>query len=365
VAGTLIVSDLHIGDRFDADVLRRSSAVDALVAALDGVDRLVLLGDSLELRNRPVAEVLEASAPFFNALGAALDGRRLVIVPGNHDHALIARWRARHDGALGLEQRITPKKASDLAAALAAQLGPGADVELAYPGLWLREDVYATHGHYLDVHFTVPTFERLAIATSGRMTLGGPRRWNDVHSVDDYEAVLEPVYAWNHAAAQTGRVGHGPGGSAATNVWRTLRAGRAGGVRAQALATAFPVAVRALNAAGLGPLRSEVSTQELRSAALRAISEVVERLQVRARHVVFGHTHRLGMLDGDLAAEWLTPNGVQLHNTGSWVYSEAFLGAGDPDSPYWPGGAIRIDGGAPPSLLRLLADRSPAALRGS
>lgn len=341
----------------------RGSSAEALTRALDGVERLVLLGDTLELRNRPVGEVLEASEPCFRALGKALDGRPVVIVPGNHDHALVARWLARRDGPLELEQRMSPKKASDLAAALAGQFGPGADVELAYPGLWLREDVYATHGHYLDVHLTVPTFERLAIATSGRLALGGPRRWNDAHSVEDYEAVLAPVYAWNHAAAQTGRIGHGPGGSAATNVWRKLRAGRAGGIRTQALASAFPVAVSALNAAGFGPLRSEVSSDELRRAGLAAISEVVERLRIRARHVVFGHTHRAGMLDGDRSAEWLTPNGVRLHNPGSWVYSEALLASGGPSSPYWPGGAILIDGGSPPQLLRLLADSSAAALR--
>jgi hypothetical protein len=345
-------------------VLTRSAATDALFAALDGVDRLVLLGDALELRNQPMAKVLEASEAFFSALGDVLERRPLVIVPGNHDHALVERWLARRDGPLLLEQRIAPKKASDLAVALASQLGSGANVEFAYPGVWLGEGVYATHGHFLDVHLTVPTFERLAISTSGRIALGGPRRWNDVHSVDDYEALLSPVYAWALTAAQTGRTGQGPGGGAAVNVWRTLRAGRSGGFRTRALATAFPLAVSALNAAGFGPLNREVSGEELRRAGLRAMSEVVERLQIPARHVVFGHTHRAGRLDGDLAAEWLTPNAVQLHNTGSWVYSSAFLTSGDPQSSYWPGSAVLLEEGAPPRLLRLLSDRSPADLRG-
>jgi len=343
-------------------VLRRDGAADALFAALDGIDRLVLLGDSLELRNRPVSEVLEASQPFFRALGEALDGRPLVIVAGNHDHALVERWLARRQGALALEQRIKPKKASDLAAALAAQLG-SADVEFAYPGVWLREDVYATHGHYLDVHITVPTFERIAIATSARLALdtrGG--RWNDVHSPDDYEALLAPVYAWSYAAAQSGRPGKGPAGGAAVSAWRTLRAGRAGGLRTQALVAGFPLAVAALNAAGLGPLRSELSGGALRRAGLIAMSEVVERLKIRARHVIFGHTHRAGILERDVAAEWLTPNGVQLHNTGSWVFSQTFLAAGNSQSPYWPGSATLIDNGAPPQLLRMLADRPAGEL---
>jgi hypothetical protein len=343
--------------------VRRDGAADALFNALEGVDRLVLLRDALTLRNRPVTEVLEASEPFFAALGDALAGRELIIVPGNHDHALIGRWLARREGALSLEHRGTPKRASDLAAALAAQLGQGANVVFAYPGVWLREDVYATHGHYLDVHMTVPTFERLAIAASGKIALGGPRRWNDVHSPDDYEALLSPVYSWAQSAAQSGRTAQGPGGGAAVSAWRTLRSGRAGGLRAQALAAGFPLAVGALNAAGFGPLRSELSGQELRRSGLRAMSEVVERLRIRARHVVFGHTHRAGMVDGDIAAEWLTPNGVQLHNAGSWVYTDVFVATGDPSSPYWPGNAILLDDGGPPQLLHLLADRSPSALR--
>lgn len=230
--------------------------------------------------------------------------------------------------------------------------------------MWLREDVYATHGHYLDVHLTVPTFERISIAASAQLALDHSRSWNAVSSPGDYEVLLGPVYAWNFAAAQSGRPGQGPAGAAATRMWSALRAGRAGGLRTQVLAAAFPLAVAALNAAGLGPLRPELGPSELRQAGLRAMSEVVERLRIRARHVLFGHTHRTGMLEGDSEPEWLTPNGVQLHNAGSWVYSETFLADGDPGNPYWPGGAILIDEGTPPQLVRLLADHEAAALTG-
>ena len=34
------------------------------------------------------------------------------------------------------------------------------------PGLWPADGVYATHGHYLDRHLTVPSFERLAAGGS-------------------------------------------------------------------------------------------------------------------------------------------------------------------------------------------------------
>lgn len=355
---TLVISDLHLGDRAQGDVLRREGVADALARALDGVDRLVLLGDSLELRNRPAAEVLEAAAPVLARLGDELGGRPVVVVAGNHDHALIERWLAQHREPLDLDHRFSAQDGSDLAASFAAALGEAA-VEFAYPGLWLREDVYATHGHYLDVHMTVPTFERLAIAASGRLALSRNRRWNDVRSPADYEALLAPIYAWMHAAAQSGRPGPMTGGGGTLRAWNVLR-GRS--FAAQALATGFPIAVGALNVAGLGPVRGDLSSAALTGAGLRAMSEAVERLRIRARHVIFGHTHRAGPVAGDAEADWLTPNGVQLHNTGSWVYTDTFLRDGDPANPYWPGTAIAIDDGAPPRALRLLADRAPAGL---
>ena len=341
-------------------MLRRDAVRDELLAALDGVDRLVLLGDTLELRQSAVPVVLERAAPVLRAVGERMAGRQVVIVPGNHDHVLVSGWLAQHGARLGLDERCTPHQASLLCERVGALLAP-ATVEVAYPGLWLTDEVYAMHGHYLDVHMTMPTLERLAIAGSGRITLAGGRRWNDVHAPADYEAVIAPLYAWVHAAAQTSRPSETVIGGRTVKAWTTLRSrGRGAPLRARTLATLFPLAVRGLNAAGMGPLRSELSTQELRRAGLRAISEVVERLEIGARHVVFGHTHRSGPLDGDAAAEWTTPNGTRLHNTGSWVFSTAFTR--DAAGPYWPGAGILVEDAEPPRLVRLLAERDPAAL---
>ena len=46
---------------------------------------------------------------------------------------------------------------------IADSLAP-AELRIAYPGVWIRDDVYATHGHYLDLHNTVPALECLAIS---------------------------------------------------------------------------------------------------------------------------------------------------------------------------------------------------------
>ncbi|MDP9385979.1 MAG: hypothetical protein M3P50_12265, partial [Actinomycetota bacterium] len=46
---TLVISDLHLGSTLGRDVLRRPVALDALCAAVAEADRLVLLGDVVEL----------------------------------------------------------------------------------------------------------------------------------------------------------------------------------------------------------------------------------------------------------------------------------------------------------------------------
>jgi Calcineurin-like phosphoesterase len=359
VTRTLVVSDLHLGTRAGVDVLRRDGVLEALLEGLEGIDRLVLLGDTLELRQGDVPTVLGRARGVLERLGERLGDRPLVLVPGNHDHALMGAWLASRTAPLELEERCAPAQASFLAAALAAMLAP-ATVEVAYPGVWLDEGVYAMHGHYLDVHMTVPTIERITVALSGRLSLDGGRRWDDARSPDDYEAVLAPVYAWVHTAAQSGRASEAIEGGRTVKAWNALRPGRAGALRWRAFPLVFPWAVRGLNAAGLGPLRSELSPAELRRAGLRAASVVVERLGIEARHVIFGHTHRCGMFEDDEPAEWLTPNGVRLHNTGSWVFSRTF--SSGPESPYWPGTAVLIEDGEPPRLLHLLAERTAAQL---
>jgi hypothetical protein len=74
------------------------------------------------------------------------------------------------------------------------------------------------------------------------------------------------------------------------------------------------------------------------------VDEVVTRLQLRAAHVIFGHTHRAGPLPRDDEAEWLTRTGSRLVNAGSWVYERRFLGDAPRESPYWPGTCVVLDG---------------------
>jgi hypothetical protein len=252
-----------------------------------------------------------------------------------------------------------------------------ARMSAAFPGLWLRPDVYAMHGHYLDCHLTIPTMERLGIG----MTARALRRPTEAFStVDDYEAVTAPVFAWVDAVARQAPTGATLNGQSTVRVWRALAGDRrgdtptgapsgaqAGGrawgdLRLRALAGAFPFAIAALNRAGLGSFNADISTDELRRAGLRAIGEVAARLGLGDAHVIFGHTHRAGPLPGDSDAEWRGPGGARLLNAGCWTYDSYFVTGKPGESPYWPGGSVLVEDEGPPVLRRLLDDRSNTEL---
>ena len=286
----VLISDLHLGTRTGTDLLDRPEVRSRLISRLEGADEVVLLGDSIELRDRPLADALRVATPFFEELGEALAGRRVTLVPGNHDHQLASAWLRRRRGTpLGLEERSLPEPGDPLGP-LARRMGD-TRLELAYPGVWLRPDVYATHGHYLDCHNGVRTFECLGRAVSERLVRRG-----GYSAPDDYEAVLAPLYRLFHRVAQW------------SWAWNGVRLGKA--------------LVRRVE----GPERRGSRSEP----GMRAMARVVETLGIRADHVLFGHLHHPG--------EWSTPAGVRLVNTGTWRGENAVAAS------------VVVRDGAPPEL---------------
>ncbi len=340
-------------------MLRLPSEQAALLDAVGGVDRLVLLGDVLELRHGPLRSALAGAEPILRELGDALGGdREVLIVPGNHDHLLLRAWFERRACAsvpspLGLQSEVDWRDEEPLAA-VARALRP-ARARVLYPGVWLRGDVYASHGHYGDRHNTAPIMERLGAGLMARFVPerdGGPKR------AEDYEATLAPIYAWVDAVAQ-GRTPHEDDshGSLQVAIWRELTAsGQRLSVRQVGLRAGFPVFVGALNRARLGPLRADVSGPELRRGGLRGFAEVLGRLGVEARYAVFGHTHRAGPLPDDKAKEWTRPDGTSMVNAGCWVREPQWLGPDPSRSPYRPGFCVLIDDGDGAPQVRNLLD---------
>jgi hypothetical protein len=358
---TAIVSDLHLGSAFGEDVLRDASIRRALLEEIAGADRLVLLGDALELRELPLAAVLDRVRPFLEELGEAMAGREIVLVPGNHDHRLaepLLEAQALAGRPLELEQRAEPS--GDGAEQVTAWLGQ-AGLSIAYPGLWLRPDVYATHGHYMDCHLTLPRLECLAAAASMR-TLG---RLPDEAGPDDYERVLRPIYGLGYSIAQTGRARRATRPS--ERAWRTIAGnngsrGRLGRAALQAaIAAGIPASVWSLNRLLHANFNPDVSAAAITRSGIAGATELARRLDIEAAHVIVGHTHRGG--PGEDEAEWPLPSGGSLHNSGSWVFASAFHRPGTPPGPYWPGTVTWVEDSGPPRRVRLLLERGRDELR--
>ena len=188
---TAIVSDLHIGTRLGADVTRRPEVRERLREALAVADEVVFLGDTVELRELPVEAVLGGAREVLADISDSLAGKRLTVVAGNHDHRLVeaALDRLRVEGGeLDAEWSSAPE-ASPLAAEL-ARLLPDSEVVLGYPGVWVRPDVYATHGHYLDLHMATPRLECVVGQALARRTHGPDHEFS---SPADYERVACPA----------------------------------------------------------------------------------------------------------------------------------------------------------------------------
>ena len=129
---TLVISDLHLGAGHGRAALDDSSIVEALSTAIAPVDRLVLLGDIIELRQGSLQDALAAASRILPQLVSGLgEGREVILLMGNHDHQLRV-----HSEALGQVEWMLSQN--------------GNAVRIEYPGVWLRDDVYADHGHYLD-----------------------------------------------------------------------------------------------------------------------------------------------------------------------------------------------------------------------
>ena len=365
---TVVVSDLHLGAPAGRDLLRRARFRDPLLELLETADRFVILGDGLELRHAAQREMVAIAAPFLRDVGRALrPGAEILMLSGNHDHALISGWIDRRlhteaPGFLGLEHRIEPEQAGTLAVAVAELCRP-ARVTFAYPGVWLRDDVYATHGHYSDMHTTVPTFERVIVGAMGRWAVRPPP---EAACPDDYEAALSPIYAWMNQLTQRSEQAVGTAATSASMRGWSLLTGpgaRRRPVRTAVLRAGYAGAVASLSALGIGPLQRDISPATLRRAGLYGMSEVVRRLGVSAAFVLFGHTHRSGPWPTDDAAEWTVSTGSRLVNTGSWVYQPHFLPRSPNTSPYWPGTAVVLDDGRPPVIRRLLGHLGHDQLR--
>lgn len=311
---TLIVSDLHLGSPTGADVLRDPRPRAALCDAMREADRIVLLGDVLELRDSAPEVALEVARPFFEDLGRALTGAELVLIAGNHDHALVAPWLAHRAlaqaGPLQPEQRVRVES-SPILSMLAQWVAP-MPLEVFYPGLWVRDDVYVTHGHYLDCHMGITSGERLMLALTSHLPGRRARRRarGGLCPVDEYEAMVGPLYARLDAHGLLRRFAY----------------------------SRVP--------ARLGRLLARLSHEELVRAERAAMGEVAVRIGLGDAHVVFGHTHRPGPFAEEDSSRWRGGGGARLINCGCWLEHALRAQTRSGSAP-----CVLVDDSGPPALL--------------
>ena len=338
-----MISDLHLGSRLQRGVLPHPEPLARLLAALSGGDRLILLGDVVELGEGRPARSLRIAEPVLRALGRRVGTQgEIVLVPGNHDLGLVRAWvRARAD-ELRVETQL-PADASPVLARVTELLAP-ARVRVSYPGVWVAEGVWATHGHYLDRHL-------LPSSTFGvlRGLLG--RQPGEASTPADYELAGGPSVTRLETRLT----------SALPQPLATLVEAAAELARAASM----PSAPRLL-APSMSPLTARVLGLQMRRVSIPALARVVHNLEIDARWVLFGHVHRLGPLAADRPEDWQAPGGrTRIANTGSWVYEPLLLHRARPPHPYWPGGGLRIEETGEPRAVSLLDDLDVAALTGS
>lgn len=345
MARTLVISDLHLGSRVDRDVLRAPVPRGRLLRALADVDRLVLLGDVLELTEARPRDAMAIAEPVLRDIGGALGpGREIVLLAGNHDRLLIRDWLRAPRRLLRLDS-VVPPDASTLLERVVGWLGSGgATVTVRYPGVWIEPGIWASHGHYLDRHLLPESAFGIARGLLGRL----PR---------DGAAPMEYEQRSSATAVE------GPFGRLLPR-WLSRRIGDLGAAARRATMAGTRVAVgTGAHTERRARLRSRLLGLQMLRASIPAYARVVHRLGVDAEHVLFGHVHRAGPRTDDDPSHWAGPDGTpRIWNTGCWVHEPLLLHRADPSHVYWPGGALLVQDGVI-TVLSLLDDLAVEQLR--
>jgi UDP-2,3-diacylglucosamine pyrophosphatase LpxH len=311
---TLVISDLHIGQTGGVSVLTRPRPLEILLRTLANYDRLVLLGDTVELEESTRRTSFPIAEPILRSVGEALgrDGE-ILLVPGNHDHVLVRDWARAQGRSLAREAQV-PADASPLLAEVVSWLGADR-VQVRYPGVWLADRVWATHGHYLN-HYLRP------VSSVGLLHPRHRRRPAEPLVPAEYEYIADS---------------------------RATRRILSGLPPARWHDHALPER--------LAPVMGRVLDLQMRRHSLPAMAQAAHALGVDADYVIFGHVHRLGPRATDQQSQWHGADGTRrLINTGSWRFEPVVSHGPWATRDYWPGGAVAIHEDGVPRPLELLAD---------
>jgi len=338
----LIISDCHFGS--GDDLMRAPLALERIEPELVWADEVVINGDLFELVFASLAEAVAAARPFLGLVNRHVG--RIHYLPGNHDHHLVSlasdeRRIAELTGSPNPPPfRVMP------AERLLRALCPDVDLITSYPICEL-DGMRFIHGHYIAAHiesFGWRMMDRLAWSLTGEQQR--PERL----SIDDYEALISPLYELMYEMANL------PQGKRAQQQFERWLLSMGTVARApgkasrQAAGFAHSLIRRRTAEEMLEPM--DAPTAQI----LGAMEAVCLNLGVGDGTVVFGHTHT------PLAARSSTHSHYTFWNSGSWLWDRRIRNGPTYRESAWPGTVLRATAGEL-DLRRLLDDCNEDDLR--